>query len=57
MAQGDSQKLDSVIAHVQAAKSAPHRAELELTSARNIANTIQDASMKKRALDLIASAE
>ena len=42
----DSSDAQSARAHIQAAFSAPHRADLELTQAQNYANLIDDRSLK-----------
>ena len=53
----DSQNLDSVLAHVAAAKAAPERKEQELQQARAFAALIKDPALKAKADTAIAEAE
>ncbi len=53
----DSQNLDSVIAHVEAAKAAPDRKEQELQQAKAFANLIKDPDLRAKADAAISAAE
>jgi hypothetical protein len=52
----DSQNLDSVLAHVEAAKAAPNRKEQELQQAVAFAKLIQDSELRAKADAAIAGA-
>ena len=52
----DAKNAQSAGAHIQAAKAAPHRKELELNQAENFARLIQDAALRERILKQIKAA-
>ena len=52
----DAKNAESARAHIQAAKAAPHRKELELNQAENFARLIQDSSLRETVLAEIKAA-
>ena len=52
----DSERLDTVLALVEAAKAAPHRKELELQQAQAIIDQMKDQSMKSKAQKAVNAA-
>jgi hypothetical protein len=52
----DGRNAQSAQAHIQAARSAPNRKELELNQAENFARLIQDSSLRRQIEDEIRRA-
>ena len=52
----DTKNAESAYVHIQAAKAAPHRKELELNQAENFARLIQDPVLREKVLSDIKAA-